>query len=627
MHWPIGAPRLYEQILLPAPKESSHDGLEGIDEIDYETADAPDRDQVDYLRRSTDVRRTHAPADQEPGSGVGEDYTDSTRKDLFIVTEKEHEELLLNKDREDDIIGIRVTRNGHLFATITAISIAIWQTKVLLQSRNLYNAKLNISKPTAIVAAITRSKRSIYTYGHNVGLLLRPDGAFLAVCTSRGYLITYSVLRAFDAPAYQLVFREGNRRNTKRRGVNHSSGYGEKEENSILDGSGLFHRGEVHFRMAIRIDAGIEEALALDNEIVVATKNPPAVQCIKWIPDRLGSQSTNQLLSSIKWLQGRVCLERMIFDKPMSLFTWITSDGQAYAVQQKAEGRKESQNYSGWFNGHIFHKPDVNEARATHASINSRFSLIAVGCRSGTVCIYTVRDYSGGITVLEELAPPVSALSSGRLTALSYSPDGYCLFAGYEKGWVSWSVYGQISGSSFSSERLLAEQTDELWLTGVQDACWMASGVEIALVCPQSYRIYLLEFARSAVTGCFASANIERGLLQTSEGLMVYQGHGKSDLTTITTDISMWLRVQYPIHYLLEQWPIRSAVISSDGRYLAIAGQRGLAHYSISSGRWKTFEDPSLQDEFFVRGGMCWYHHVLIVAVESSTSHEVRSCC
>lgn len=412
----------------------------------------------------------------------------------------------------------------------------------------------------------------------------------------------------------------------KRRGINHFNGYGEKEESSVLDGSGLFHKIQVRFRMVVHIDAGIREALALDDEIIIATENPPALQCLKWIPsDRAGSQSTTQLLSSFKWLQGKGTLNHMVFDKPMSLFTWVTSEGQAYAVQQKLDGRKESQNSSGFFNGHIFHKPDSEDEYATYTAINSRFSLIAVGCNNGRVYLYNVRDYSGGIILMKEFTPSVSYLSSGALTTLSYSPDGYCLFAGYERGWMTWSVYGQVTGSSFGSDRHMAQSTEELWLTGVQHACWMASGLEVALICPKSFRIYMLEFARSAVAGCFTSANMERGLLQTSDGVMIYQGHNTSDLTSITTDMSLWLRVQYPIQYLLEQWPIRSAAISSDGRYVAIAGQRGLAHYSTTSGRWKTFEDPSQQDEFFVRGGLCWYHHLLIAAVESSTSHEVRN--
>ncbi|MCP6368168.1 hypothetical protein NL479_27955, partial [Klebsiella pneumoniae] len=70
--------------------------------------------------------------------------------------------------------------------------------------------------------------------------------------------------------------------------------------------------------------------------------------------------------------------------------------------------------------------------------------------------------------------------------------------------------------------------------------------------------------------------------------------------------------------------PIKSAVESPDGKYVAVAGRRGLAHYSTASGRWKTFDDPANESEFSVRGGMCWYQHVLIASVEAGGKYQVR---
>ncbi|CRK30246.1 hypothetical protein BN1723_014356 [Verticillium longisporum] len=74
----------------------------------------------------------------------------------------------------------------------------------------------------------------------------------------------------------------------------------------------------------------------------------------------------------------------------------------------------------------------------------------------------------------------------------------------------------------------------------------------------------------------------------------------------------------------LNQWPIRHTVISPDGRYVAVAGRRGLAHYSVNSGRWKTFMNEAAENEFQVRGGMCWYQHILVAAVEVNRTHEIR---
>ena len=136
-------------------------------------------------------------------------------------------------------------------------------------------------------------------------------------------------------------------------------------------------------------------------------------------------------------------------------------------------------------------------------------------------------------------------------------------------------------------------------------------------------RLWLMEMARSAVTGCFCAANVFRTVLLTSSSLMIYQGYDLPILTSISADASLWHHVQIPPAFLANQQPIRCAVISSDGRYLAVAGRRGLAHYSVSSGRWKTFDDPEDESSFVVRGGMCWYQHILIAAVETDEHHEV----
>ena len=76
--------------------------------------------------------------------------------------------------------------------------------------------------------------------------------------------------------------------------------------------------------------------------------------------------------------------------------------------------------------------------------------------------------------------------------------------------------------------------------------------------------------------------------------------------------------------YIAVQWPLRYAAISEDGTLLAVAGRSGLTHYSSNTGRWKLFTNEEEELAFTVKGGMAWYHHVLIVAVESNRGHEVR---
>lgn len=80
---------------------------------------------------------------------------------------------------------------------------------------------------------------------------------------------------------------------------------------------------------------------------------------------------------------------------------------------------------------------------------------------------------------------------------------------------------------------------------------------------------------------------------------------------------------QIPLEYLATNWPIRYSAISMDGRLVAVAGRRGLVHFSTTSGRWKLFGDSVQEQAFAVRGGILWFHHVLIAAVELSKAYQV----
>ena len=440
---------------------------------------------------------------------------------------------------------------------------------------------------------------------------LRPDASIVVIETSRGFLITYSIIVDSQSRVFQhQPTEEKSRRQSVPGLVVDKENHGQKE----------IH---VRFRMVIKIDAGIAVALALDDEMVVMTERRAAVQRIRWSPDSSGIQTNTEFLSRFPWMVTKSSVVDMVYDRAMSLFVWITEDGNAYAVQKGKANTRSLDAPVKLFRGYGFHTPD-DQTPAVKAAINARFSLLSVACANGEVHVYTARDYDGNIPLSHILVPPSSLASTGRITTLSYSPDGYCLFVGFERGWLLWSVYGKLGGSSFSASPEISMESDDKWLYGIQSACWINGGSEILLSCPSDGRLWVLELARSAVTGCYCPANINRMLMVTSSTLMVYQKHDIADLISISSDASAWHHAQIPSAFLARQKPIRCAVISTDGRYIAVAGRRGLAHYSLHSGRWKTFDDLSAENAFMVRGGMCWYQHILIAAVEAGDCHEVR---
>ena len=482
-----------------------------------------------------------------------------------------------------------------------------------------------------MLAVVVRSEASLKSYGTNVDLLLRPDSAIFVVHTSSGFLITYSLATDTESRVYKPLFTSHT--NVQRRRQNHFGDPGHALPDQIMWGPGEgggVRDVSVRFRMVIKVDAGIESALALDDELVVATRKPAAVQCIRWTPDSSGSQTSTDILSRMGWLEKKVTIREMTHDRPMNLSTWITSDGRAYAVQRNVNGQPSSgadaaeAESKRLFRGYCFHVPEESLDQARYAIINARFSLIAVGCLDGIVRVYSARDYVGNIPSSHTHTLPVSSDKAGPLKTISYSPDGYCLFAGYERGWATWSVYGKLLSHSFNADASVTVANGEEWISGVRDAAWIGGACEILLLAKQHEAIWLLELARSAVTGCYGSANLFRTVLQTTSSVMVYRGYDLPDLTTISAEPFLWHTARIPATYLLNQWPIKCTVTSPDGRYVAVAGRRGLAHYSINSGRWKTFANEAMENEFQIRGGMCWYQNILVAAVEVNRTFELR---
>ena len=457
-----------------------------------------------------------------------------------------------------------------------------------------------------------RSAASQKNYGSNVAVLLRPDCSIAAVQTSRGFLVTYTVTFDPTSRVYQQIRTDEK---TKRLSAS---------ERLPIEEARYGHR-EIHirFRMVIKVDAGIAKAIALDDELVVATEKPAAVQCIKWAPDSASSQTTTELLNKLSWMNKKTTVLDIIYDRAMSLFVWISTDGRAYAVQKITKQTQKGEGQGKIFRGYEFHAADEKTSPAVKAAINARFSLLAVACGNGEIFVYSARDYAGSLPLSHKLEAPASFLTTGPITFLAYSPDGYCLFAGYENGWITWSVYGKLGGHSFAANRNISEENDEEWILRTHNGAWVNGGYELIFITSKDDSIWALDFAKSAVTGCFSPANIARTLLHTSSKLMIYNGHDYEDILSLSSDDLLWTHVDVPPLFLVNQRPLRCAVISPDGRYAAIAGRRGLAHYSIQSGRWKTFDDLETESSFMIRGGMCWFQHILIAAVDTGEHDEV----
>lgn len=82
-----------------------------------------------------------------------------------------------------------------------------------------------------------------------------------------------------------------------------------------------------------------------------------------------------------------------------------------------------------------------------------------------------------------------SALTTGRVTCLSWTSDGYCLACGWALGWSVWSVYGRLGGwsvsgsleSGYGVEGERSESFEDHFMVGVRDLVGLFLSFELFL--------------------------------------------------------------------------------------------------------------------------------------------------
>ncbi|CAG8494402.1 685_t:CDS:10 [Rhizophagus irregularis] len=476
---------------------------------------------------------------------------------------------LKNTDALNTIIRLRRNKTGNLFVTLTKNSLQLWSVRVMHNS---------------MISQVIRTSKSVEEYGDNCDVFWKPDGTLILVQTSQNCLFTYSVL-TFEDKSYKYQFGQ----------VSHHYITGAGEGNGI-------RTYLLKFRMTIRIDAGMEAGIGIEEFLIVTTKNPPAIQCIPW-QDGPNGTKTN-ILARLEFLEDKKAgISSIVYNRRINIHGWITTDGKAYAVQFNEHRPSIENNHKApplFWTGFCFHSSGdlepAKDVRATCIAINAKFSLLAVGTE-GIIMeafIFHIRP----------------------VTALAWTSDGHAIAVGWKnEGLAVWSVYGRLLMTTVKDDWPISKPTaQDSFLHGVNDLFWSSGNCELFILhtawTEKEVQLYTLPFAKSAVTTIHSPVS---GFLQMDDRLLLYRGGDQEDLSAINPDTIVWQHIPY-------------ASISSDGRYIAIAGRRGLAHHNVSSGRWKLFGNQQQEQEFAVRGGLLWYKQTLVAACENVRTHtyEIR---
>ncbi|KAF8349800.1 RIC1-domain-containing protein [Amanita rubescens] len=549
----------------------------------------------------------------------------------------------------EPILFICPSPRKAFFLTLTRNGLTIWRVR-----------------PCAVLAYFSRTPTSIVEHGDNVCAYWSPDSSRIVISTSESFLVLVSVEYDRDGLAYKT-----------QRDVIPGPGEGLPMRSVSLQFEGV-----------IRTDGTLLSVSPRKHHIVFSTKNPASVQKIPWPSDDSDDQddsasmylrqigNENWLLEGdeFPWLvEPDVSVVAIQHWRAVGIDTWITSDGRAYFVQlHELQGRgsfevsdpcDDSNNIESHsqlstddlsppslWQGTCIHdfktpkwvqKRRANDEdgpvaydepkRAMVVAMNNKFSVVAIGLRCGVLEYANFPSTTGTMPKSHHVYVPESFNQhTGEVCALEWSSDGYVLAVGWKYGWGVFSVGGRCLALAFGpGDNVDGSKFQDTFMYGVLGLFWGPGNLELfTLAFPASKapdgQLFIIPFAKSAATGQHAPDNTRYAFLQMDDRVLLYRGADQPDMSVINPEADVWQHIKIPQSYLASNWPIRYSSLSSDGRLVAIAGRRGLAHYNSNSGRWKLFLDRHQEQAFVVKGGLLWFHHILIAAVEMGKTYQIR---
>ncbi|TKC45898.1 hypothetical protein EI555_013366, partial [Monodon monoceros] len=307
----------------------------------------------------------------------------------------------------------------------------------------------------------------------------------------------------------------------------------------------------------------------------------------------------------------------------------------------------------------------------TCVAVNNKYRLMAFGCASGSVQVYTIDNTTGAMLLSHKLELTAKQYpdiwnKTGAVKLVRWSPDNSVVIVTWEYGGLSlWSVFGAqlicTLGGDFASD---GTKKDPLKINSMS---WGAEGYHLWVISGfgsqntenesdsksivKQPSILLFQFLKSALTVNPCMSNQEQVLLQGEDRLYlncgeasqtqnprstsVHSDHKPSQEKSPFADGSLesqslstllghrhWHVVQISSTYLESNWPIRFSAIDKLGQNIAVVGKFGFAHYSLLTKKWKLFGNITQEQNMIVTGGLAWWNDFIVLACYNISDHQ-----
>ncbi|KAJ2795184.1 WD40 repeat protein, partial [Coemansia guatemalensis] len=254
--------------------------------------------------------------------------------------------------------------------------------------------------------------------------------------------------------------------------------------------------------------------------------------------------------------------------------------------------------------------------RATVIACSSVSDMIAVGTDSGEVLVYAARQ----LERVERLG--FGHGDGAQVTAIEWTADGSAFACGYSTGHVVvWTALGYELNATRLRGRHGTEQVQPVFMG------WVTGATRLVVVGEDEQHRQqgdALPFARAALSTVACEGNAKRVCLFSDDKVLVHRGALAAGARQPELQ---WLVTHVPPGYVASHWPLRYVAVDDEGQHIAVAGQRGVAYYSVAAGRWRLFRSTQQEAALVCTGGLLWYREYLVVACTGANADARDAAC
>ncbi|KAI9298994.1 hypothetical protein K502DRAFT_322593 [Neoconidiobolus thromboides FSU 785] len=508
--------------------------------------------------------------------------------------------------KDKGILSLHLAPNKEYFICITHSSVELW-----------------VNKPTILVAQIIRTEDSLVTQGGNVDISWKKESNAFCVFTTKGYIYFYDITN-------KLINKSNNRQNyyplnqdisnqLNSFDINNNNNCWLRNPNKYFD---------LKINIIIFVEAGIRCLMCLNDEILVSTERNPSLNSYGWKEKVL--LSSLHLAYDAKFLtNSNVMINEINYDNYQNLFLFLTSDGSVYLTKRKVELSIFAAGSPYEWNGVPCHLCDGTiDSYAIHLAININYYLVAVAMKNNQIYIYNYTKNGNSVKLSYKIQV------NSKINCINWSENGQILAVGTSnKGLIIYHLFNDIPSFVANSGKhgfgLNSITDDDPFSDVVHWMRWNSNDNELLIISNKNEetkgKIYSLNFELLNSMNYHTDNNIKFPILFDNNQIKM-QFFEQTELGSINPNALAHVS-QIPLIYAMDNFPIKFVSANKDGTHIAIAGQHGLAHYSLISKKWKWFNQHNQEQSIICLGGIIWFKQSIIIGckIDDHKKYMIKS--